>query len=261
MNSSPNTQIALLTTLADAFQKIQDPRDPRGVRHDFQGLVILVFLGLLGRIPYIAHIQRWAEKHWAALRAPLGFKRTAPPADTTFSRNLARVNVQQFQDAFGEFLNLVLAEKTDSFTAAVDGKVAKQMPDENGDPLYMLNVFVHDLKVTLEQKSVRGDKTNEPGCLKKHLEKLLDTYPALKLLTGDAIFAQRPLLEALKEYGRDYLVQVKENQKETYEAIQYAFHDVGDAEADDVTLSKKKGRLKSANCGVTWKTPTMCVSG
>ena len=118
--------------------------------------------------------------------------------DTTISRNLARVNLQQFQDAFTEFLNLLLAEKTDSLIAAVDGKVAKQMPDENGDPLYMLNVFVHDLKVTLKQYSVRGDKTNEPGCLKKHLEKLFDTYPTLKLLTGDAIFAHRPLLEVLQ---------------------------------------------------------------
>jgi len=52
MNSRSNTPVALLTTLAEAFQKIQDPRDPRGVRHDFQGMVILVFLGLLARIPY-----------------------------------------------------------------------------------------------------------------------------------------------------------------------------------------------------------------
>ncbi|MCL2711335.1 MAG: transposase [Planctomycetaceae bacterium] len=35
--------------------------------------------------------------------------------------------------------------------------------------------------------------------------------PCLKLLTGDAIFAQRPLLEALQEYHCDYLFQVKDN--------------------------------------------------
>jgi len=56
------------------------------------------------------------------------------------------------------------------------------MKDENGVPLDMLNAFVHDIKVTLEQKSVRGDKTNGPGCLtsdlERHLEELFDTYPA-----------------------------------------------------------------------------------
>ena len=260
MNSTPNDQAALLTTLADAFQKIQDPRDPRGVRHDFQGMVILLFLGLLANITKIAQIQRWAKRHWSALRVPLGFKRTKPPVRTTFSRNLARVDLKQFQEAFAVFLNLLLSEKTDSLTAAVDGKVAKQMRDENGDPLDMLNVFVHDIKVTLEQWSVRGDKTNEPGCLKLHLEELFDTYPALKLLTGDAIFAQRPLLEMLQEHECDYLFQVKKNQGEAYQAIEYTFHDAANTQPDDVTYSKKKGLSKSANCGVTPTTPSLSVN-
>src|SRR5215469_13387253 len=249
MNSNSHVQDALLTTLADAFQKIQDPRDPRGVRHDFHGMVIVVFLGLLARITKIAHIQRWAKRHWHTLRAPLGFKRTVPPVRTTFSRNLARVDLEQFQKAFAEFLNLLLAEKTDSLTAAVDGKVAKQMPDENGDPLYMLNVFVHDIKVTLEQWSIRGDKTNEPGCLKIHLEKLFETWPTLKLLTGDAIFAQRPLLEALEEHECDYLFQVKENQGKVLEQMKLVFEDAPKQEPSDRSVTKKKGTLRYAVCG------------
>jgi len=249
MNSHSNAQVAHLTTLAEAFRKIQDPRDPRGVRHDFQGMVILIFLGLLSRISSIAHIRRWAKKHWATLREPLGFKRWKPPVATTFSRNLARIDLQQFQAAFAEFLNLLLAEKTDTLTAAIDGKVAKQMPDENGDPLYMLNVFVHDIKVTLEQKSVRGDKTNEPGCLKKHLEELFDTYPALKLLTGDAIFAQRPLLEALQEYECDYLFQVKDNQEKVLQQMKLIFQDAPNEKPCDRSVTKKKGPLRFAVCG------------
>lgn len=261
MNSQLKTQPELLKTLAQAFHKIQDPRDPRGVRHDFQGMVVIIFLGLPSRISYIAHIQRWAEKHWHALRAPLGFKRTKPPVDTTFSRNLAGVSVEQFQNAFAEFLQLVLSENHDPLTAAVDGKAAKQMYDKDENPLYMLNVFVHDIKVTLDQWSVRGDKTNESGCLKKHLEKLFDAYPALKLLTGDAIFAQRPLLEAIQEHGCGYLFQVKENQGDAYEAVKYAFHDAANTTPDDVQLSQKKEKSKSANCGATTTPPTMCAIG
>ena len=54
-----------------------------------------------------------------------------------------------------------------------------------------------------------GDKTNEPGSLKKRLSGLLTAYPALQLLTGDAIYAQRPLLELVQEHGCDYLFQVQ----------------------------------------------------
>ena len=75
----------------------------------------------------------------------------------------------------------------------------------------MLNVFAQKLKLHLASWNVRGDKTNEPACLKKHLEELFEMYPCLKLLTGDAMFAGRPLLEALKQYHCDYLFQVKDN--------------------------------------------------
>ena len=46
------------------------------------------------------------------------------------------------------------------FPAAVDGKVAKQMKDENGDPILILNVFAQTMKLHLASWSVRGDKTN-----------------------------------------------------------------------------------------------------
>jgi len=229
-----------LNTLVNVLKKSTDPRDPRGVRHDYHGVLALVFLGLLARIPYIAHIQRWAEKHWHTLRGPLGFKRNKPPVDTTISRILAEVSLKEFQNDFAEFLNAILMEDNDSLAAAVDGKAAKHFLDENGNPLLMLNVFVHDLKVTLNQWSVRGDKTNEPGCLKVHLEELFQQYPALQLLTGDAIFAQRPLLEVLKKHGCEYLFQLKENQGDTFDAVTYCFQDAATSKPDDISYGKKK---------------------
>ena len=84
------------------------------------------------------------------------------------------------------------------------------MKNADGDPHQMLNCFVHDVKVTLASPSVLEDRTNEPGCLKAHINAIIARYPMLKLLTGDAIFAQRPLLEVLQECGCDYLFQVKE---------------------------------------------------
>jgi hypothetical protein len=45
-----------------------------------------------------------------------------------------------------------------SLTAAVDGKTSKQMKDNNGDPIHLLNVFVHDLSLTIETYSVKSAK-------------------------------------------------------------------------------------------------------
>ena len=105
MNNTP------LDTLIHVFKKTHDPRKPRGIRHDYHGTLILVFMGLLARLPYIAHIQRWADTYWHILQKPLGFKRKKPPHDTTISRMLAKVPLKELQDAFNDFLNTLLIRK------------------------------------------------------------------------------------------------------------------------------------------------------
>jgi hypothetical protein len=105
------------------------------------------------------------------------------------------------------------------------------------------------LKLHLASWSVTGDKTNEPGCLKNHLEELFEMYPCLKLLTGDAIYAQRPLLGAIQEYHRDYLVQIKENQGRVFEQMELTFADAHEQEPADRRVSKKRGALRFVACG------------
>jgi len=110
-----------------------------------------------------------AKKYWYVLRSPLGFKRLKPPVATTISRALAGCSLEEMQNAFSDFLQTVLAETNEPVVAAVDGKSSRHDFEDDDHPLLMLNVFAHDLKVTLQQWSVRGDKTNEPGCLRLHL--------------------------------------------------------------------------------------------
>jgi hypothetical protein len=45
----------------------------------------------------------------------------------------------------------------------------------------------------------------------------------LRLITGDAIFAQRPLAELICSNGCDYLLQVEANQGDTLDALQHCF--------------------------------------
>jgi hypothetical protein len=214
-----------LQRLESVFSQISDPRDARGVRHPFSGIVSLVFLGLLGRITEMAVVVRWAEAHWDELKEPLGFSREKPPCDTTISRALAGLSLDEFREAFARWLNLVLAESNEDapWAAAIDGKTCRQGLAGDGSPVQMLNVFLQQVKLTLDQWSIGGDKTNEPGSLKKHLGELLAAYPALQLLTGDAIYAQRPLLELLESHGCDYLFQVKENQPDVLDALEACF--------------------------------------
>ena len=146
-------------------------------------------------------IARWTKQHFKTLKKFLPFGKRkgkiSAPCNNTITRILKKLSLKDLQEAFAQLLNLLLSDTY--IVAAVDGKTAKQMKDENGEPIHMLNVFAHALKLHLASWSVKGDKTNEPGCLKQHLGELFTMFPGLKLLTGDAIFAGRPLLKALQE--------------------------------------------------------------
>ena len=267
--SQPTNSPHLLNRFAQALNKVPDPRSKRG-SYPLTTLLALTFLGLIANCTNVAELARWSKNHLETLRPFLRFRRLNgkwhSPVNLTFSRLFEILSLEDLQRAFAEFINLLIADT--AMTAAVDGKAAKQMKDENGDPLLMLNVFAQQLKLHLASWNVRGDKTNEPNCLKMHLEDLFTMYPSLKLLTGDAIFAQRPLLEAIREYERDYLFQVKENQPKVLRKMEEVFKNAELQEPDDTIeivedtpqkkkrtklhdrkVAKKRGLLRFVVCG------------
>jgi len=250
----PETSITL-DSFVQCLKKVSDPRSKRGKSHPFATILAVVFLGLIARRSTLAEIQRWTEIHLTQLQQFLRFRNQKKngkqqkqvPHAITLARVLRKISLADLQTAFAEFIKTILSPSP--LAAAVDGKAAKQMKDDNGDPILMLNVFAQTLKLHLASWSVHGDKTNEPGCLKAHLKELFTMYPCLKLLTGDAMFAQRPLLEAIQEHHRDYLVQVKENQGKTLEQMKLMFADAPQQPPSHRKTSKKRGLLRFAACG------------
>lgn len=243
-------------TLLEAFSRLGDPRRPRGVRHPFAGMVVLMLLGMLARIREMEVLVRWATTHWDRLQGPLGFDRDDPPCATTISRTLAKCRVAEFQAALSVWMQAAVADKATEGVVAVDGKTAKCGRDDGGDPLHMLNVFVHDLQAVVGQWSTGAEKTNEPTLLRRHLGELLDAYPMLRLFTGDAIFAQRPLAELICGRGRDYLLQVKGNQGDTLDALENCFAKAVERPPAASSTDKRGLWKKPAGCGSTWRTPT-----
>src|SRR5262245_36525261 len=136
-----------LESLTEVFAQVPDPRRPRGIRHPLPGMLALVFLGLLARIREMAVLQRWAEAHWDQLREPLGFEREEPPHATTISRTLAGCTLGKFAAAFLVWLQTIVPNEP--LIVAVDAKTSCQGLDENGQPVQLLTVLAHNLKLVL----------------------------------------------------------------------------------------------------------------
>jgi DDE family transposase len=230
---------APIASLLDAFDQIADPRKPRGVRHPFTSMLALTFLGLLCRQTDFASLQRWANDHWRVLKGPLGFTRKKPPHATTISRAMARFSLEQYRDVFARWL-VTLPQTALAVTASADGKTSKQGHDAQGDPVHMLNVFAHQLGLSLAQFPVTDGKPTEPQALKAGLAELLEHYPLLRLFTADALFTQRPLAQVILEADRDFLFAVKDNQPDLVEAVRASF-DAATAQCPDVETREKKG--------------------
>ena len=121
----------------------------------------------------------------------------------------------------------------------MDGKWSKQSEDANGKPLVMVNVLAHDLRLGLAHWPP-SEKRYEPGVLREQLGRLFEDYPGLRLLTMDALYAERDLCRAIVSHGRDYLVRIKGNQPEALAALAdgFAVEELGEPEAE--TLEKKR---------------------
>ena len=239
-------------SLLGVFQQLTDPRDRRGVRHPFAGLLAVTFLGLLSRQPDFASIARWAKHHWPTLKGAFGLTRAYAPHETTYSRVAARFSVEQFRGALARWLASAIAAPV---TAAVDGKTSKQADGADGDPIHVLNVFAHGAHVCLADWPVGDGKDTEPDVLKAHLNDLFALWPSLRVLTGDALFCQRPLARAIIDAGRDYVLAVKDNQPDLHETIRTAFADATPASADACTREKSAARSRSDASGATRQRP------
>ena len=249
-------------SLFKCLERVGDPRRARGVRHPFQAILRLTLLGLVCGQTTMAHISLFARLHWPVLKEPLGFVRNHPPHATTISRTLAGVPYGELQGALDGWVARVVADR--EMQASVDGKWARQSEDAQGNPLVMVNVLAHDLRLCLAQWPA-SEKRYEPGVLREQLGPLFERYPGLGLLTMDALYAERDLCQAIVNHGRDYIVRVKGNRPEVLAALAEGFagEELGKPGAQSVEKSGRDretaplsrwgtGRLYSGGVGIPW---------
>ncbi len=223
--------------LFECLQSISDLRKKRGIRHPFQSVLKLVLLGFTCRLVAIEHMVSFFEPIWDQIKGPLGFKRRKPPDPTTIRRMLNGLKPEQFQKAFEQWVGEMIEGKT--FMVSVDGKALRSVRGENGLARMLVNVFAHDVKLALAEYPIE-EKNGEATVLKEALAQLFDRYPGLKILTGDAAFAGRELNQAIISLGRDYIVQIKENQPKLKKLLEEEFQAIIPQKVPAAVEVKKK---------------------
>jgi predicted transposase YbfD/YdcC len=207
-----------LGSLYDRLQKIEDPRKAHGKRYQLITLLVIIFLAKLCRQDSPLEIADWAKNHAEELAGLLKLKRTWMPHHNTIRRVFySIVDEVEFEHMMAEYHQ----QKTkNGDQLAVDGKTLRgtRIPEaEKAD--HVLSVYAVQEQLVVGQEWV-DVKENEIVAAPKALGQV---NLKGKIVTGDAMHAQRAISAEIVEQGGDYLWVVKENQERLHQDIERLF--------------------------------------
>lgn len=147
---------------------------------------------------------------------------------------------------FGEFFmefTQKLSQK-DARVVAIDGKTVRGVASKFGDePLHIVSAFCTTNRLTLGQETVH-EKSNEITAIPTLLD-LLDLKNCV--ITIDAMGCQKDIAAKIIAKNADYILQVKDNQKDLKIQIEKIFN-IQDTQSECITRDIGHGRIEKRMC-------------
>lgn len=258
VNQDPDGFVVDLNSLFDCFARLHDSRHARGVRYALVTVLVYVVLANLAGENQLAGIAEWVQLRKEELAQALHLKKPRAPHLSTYSRLLGHVvDVAEFEQVVHDFF-AAQPQAGESITIAVDGKTLRgTIPAGQTHGVHLLAAYLTGKGWVLLQVEV-GRKENEVTVAPRLL-KALDLRG--KIVTGDALLAQRGLSVQIVEAGGDYVWTVKGNQPEleqdltTLFAAEPVVKGFSPASHDDFatarTVEKGHGRLEQRTITVS----------
>jgi hypothetical protein len=192
-------------SLLEALATIPDPRSRHGRRYPLVPCLCLVALGWLVGRQSLQAILQLHEDFGDGLPLALGFPRAGFPSADALAELLARLDPDAVETALAAWVRPRLPPQQ---ALALDGKTLRGSRDGVVPGHHLLSAYAPAAQAVLAQLRVDAD-TNEH----KAAVRLLGLLPLKgQVVTGDAIFCQRDLVEAITDAGGNYVLTVKANQ-------------------------------------------------
>jgi predicted transposase YbfD/YdcC len=231
-------------TLLEAFAQVEDHRRGPAKRYDLKEMIVMAICAVLCGADSWVDVADWCEGEEEWLKSFLALKKGTPSHDT-FGEVFRVLDAAVFERCFRQWVASIVGVAEG--VVAFDGKTVRGSKDGANTALHMVSAYASALGVSLGQEGSAG-KGNELAAIKA----LLDTL-VLKgcIVTLDALGCQTQIAEKIVAQGGDYVLAVKDNQKNLSEAV-VEFFDT--AEAFDfrnievqklTTIEKNHGRIET----------------
>lgn len=212
-----------MISVRSVLREVPDTRGKKGQVHRLEAILGLILLSMLnGRTGMKAafHLGRSLSRKQLDR---LGVRRDRQsPCHATLTETLRVLDPDAMARVFGRFTAGASDEASvdiDLRHIAIDGKTLRGSKDTDGKAEHVLSAFCAALEQSLGHTSSRGKGREIPDALR-----LLETIDLEGMIvTGDAIFCQKTIASSITQKGGDYLLPVKNNQKDLREEIETAF--------------------------------------
>ncbi len=241
---------AVRRSLEEMLSQLTDQRAARGVRYALLPLLIIVLLAKLAGEDKPLAMADWGREGADWLREHLQVRWRRIPHHSTFRRLLQRgLSVAELEQQARGWLSQYEAPAEKLYN--LDGKtLCGTIPGGETQGTHLLALQQAQTNLVVTQAAV-GAKTNEITAAPALL-KTVDLQG--KIVSGDAMQAQRPLSRQVVKGGGDYLWFVKKNQPGLYEQLAQAFAPDAHAPADLQTAQhydKGHGRVEERQLSVS----------
>jgi len=229
------------------FFPLKDPRRINKGNYYFPltEILFLTISAIISGADSWTSISQFGETKLTWLRNYFPYEAGVPSHDV-LGKLFARLDHKEFIQCFANWINSI-SKITDGEVVAIDGKTICKSDDKSTgkSALHVVSAYASKNKLCLGQRVV-NEKSNEITAIPELL-KILDIQGCI--ITIDAMGCQKKIAKDIVKKKADYLLMVKDNQKELKQQVEKMFSR-GKPTKTNKQFDVGHGRVETRTCDV-----------
>ena len=224
------------------FSEMKDPRVERTRHHNLDDIIFIAIASVLSGAESWNEMECYGEMKEEWLKTILELPNGIPSHDT-FNRFFSALDADEFENCFLKWIKSV-NKATKGEVISIDGKTIRGSKGLGfKSATHIVSAWADKNEIVLGQIKV-DEKSNEITAIPKLLDSLL-----IKdcIITIDAMGCQKNIAKKIIKKQADYILAVKENQKELFEDIQDSFKMLSSNRTNE-DLDYGHGRIETRKC-------------